>query len=98
MKQVRKYCYCTVILENIFHINPIALRKAKIVYNFGLSECSRVKGYGYTSMFFLPFLQRGTIFCDFPLASLGDKTFPLIQEGQLSVTDISMCTKYWLIA
>ena len=23
--------------------NPIALRKAKIVYNFGLSECSRVK-------------------------------------------------------
>ena len=24
-------------------INPIALRKAKIVYNFGLSECNRVK-------------------------------------------------------
>ena len=24
-------------------INPIALRKAKIVYNFGLSGCSRVK-------------------------------------------------------
>ena len=24
-------------------INPIALRKAKIVCNFGLSECSRVK-------------------------------------------------------
>ena len=23
--------------------NPIALRKAKIVYNFGLSECIRVK-------------------------------------------------------
>ena len=23
--------------------NPIALRKAKIAYNFGLSECSRVK-------------------------------------------------------
>ena len=23
--------------------NPIALRQAKIVYNFGLSECSRVK-------------------------------------------------------
>ena len=23
-------------------LNPIALRKAKIVYNFGLSECSRV--------------------------------------------------------
>ena len=23
--------------------NPIVLRKAKIVYNFGLSECNRVK-------------------------------------------------------
>ena len=25
-------------------LDPIALRKAKIVYNFGLSECNRVKG------------------------------------------------------
>ena len=25
------------------YLNPIALRKAKIVYNFGLSECNRVK-------------------------------------------------------
>ena len=25
------------------NINPTALRKAKIVYNFGLSECNRVK-------------------------------------------------------
>ena len=25
------------------HLNPNALRKAKIVYNFGLSECNRVK-------------------------------------------------------
>ena len=24
-------------------LNPTALRKAKIVYNFGLSECNRVK-------------------------------------------------------
>ena len=31
------------------YLNPIALRKAKIVYNFGLSECSRVKG----NIFFL---------------------------------------------
>ena len=23
-------------------INPVALRKAKIVYNFGLSECNRL--------------------------------------------------------
>ena len=26
-----------------FVLNPIALRKAKIVCNFGFSECSRVK-------------------------------------------------------
>ena len=26
-----------------FAFNPIALRKVKIVYNFGLSECNRVK-------------------------------------------------------
>ena len=26
-----------------FDMNPIALKKAKIVYNFGLSECNRVK-------------------------------------------------------
>ena len=25
-------------------LNPFALRKAKIVYNFGLSECNGVKG------------------------------------------------------
>ena len=25
------------------HLDPIALRKAKIVYNFGLTECNRVK-------------------------------------------------------
>ena len=25
-------------------LNPISLRKAKIAYNFGLSECNRVKG------------------------------------------------------
>ena len=26
----------------LIHLNPIALRKAKIAYNFGLSECNRV--------------------------------------------------------
>ena len=26
-------------------INPIALRKAKIVYNYDLSECNRVKSF-----------------------------------------------------
>ena len=25
------------------YVNPISLRNAKIVYNFGLSECNRVK-------------------------------------------------------
>ena len=27
----------------LIHLNPIALRKAKTVYNFGLPECNRVK-------------------------------------------------------
>ena len=35
--------YCTQKGQNCI-LNPIALRKAKIVYNFGLSECKRVKG------------------------------------------------------
>ena len=30
----------------------IALKKAKIAYNFGLSECNRGNVYSYTSMFF----------------------------------------------
>ena len=35
-------------IQNLSHakeklFNPIALRKAKIVYNFGLSECNRLK-------------------------------------------------------
>ena len=36
------WCEPWLILALSF-LNPIALRKAKIVYNFGLSECSRVK-------------------------------------------------------
>ena len=36
-----------MIVTSMFHVlilmlSPIALRKAKIVYNFGLSECNRV--------------------------------------------------------
>ena len=31
--------------ESVF--NPIALRKAKIVCNFGLCECNRVKGKNF---------------------------------------------------
>ena len=30
--------------------NPIALRKTKIAYNYGLSECNRVKRFGYFSI------------------------------------------------
>ena len=36
-------------------INPIALRNTKIVYNFGLSECNRVKGGDCRIDFFLFF-------------------------------------------
>ena len=31
--------------KNETYINPVAVRKAKIVYNFGLCECNRVKKY-----------------------------------------------------
>ena len=29
--------------KQVLSFNPVALRKAKLVYNFGLSECCRVK-------------------------------------------------------
>ena len=32
-----------ILKDLFFDINPIALRKAKIVRNFGLSKCKRVK-------------------------------------------------------
>ena len=32
------------MLGHSIHFKPIALRKAKIIYNFGLSESKRVKG------------------------------------------------------
>ena len=32
-----------LILKRKTHLNPNALRKAKIVNNFGLSECNRLK-------------------------------------------------------
>ena len=34
-----------LLLFQMLKFNPIALRKAKIVYNFGLSECNRVKRF-----------------------------------------------------
>ena len=39
-------CYHYVVFYNTSFwllVNPVALRKAKIAYNFGLSECNRVK-------------------------------------------------------
>ena len=48
IKNVERMIYFVIFLK----INPIALRKAKIVYNFGLSlsaiglsECNRAKKY-----------------------------------------------------
>ena len=34
------------------YFNLIALSKAKIVYNFGLAECNRVKVYGCIRIFY----------------------------------------------
>ena len=38
-----------LLMGNSIPINPIAHRKAKIEYNFGLSECNRVKGTKFRS-------------------------------------------------
>ena len=35
--------------------NPISLRKAKIVYNFGLPECNRVKDIHYAELALIDF-------------------------------------------
>ena len=43
--------YEMVMLTKGLLFNPIALRKAKIVYNFGLSECNRVKNSFFLSFF-----------------------------------------------
>ena len=40
MKMDGKAC---ILKDFFFDMNPVVLRKAKIVYNFGLSECNRVK-------------------------------------------------------
>ena len=37
------FCLSSVSLLIMSSIDPIALRKAKIVNNFGLSECNKVK-------------------------------------------------------
>ena len=39
-------------------INPIALRKAKIVYNFGLSECNKVYIIGCAGEYFFTFMKQ----------------------------------------
>ena len=36
------------VINCLTNVNSTALRKAKIVYNFGLSECSRVEVNRYT--------------------------------------------------
>ena len=44
-------------------LNPIALRKAKIAYNFDLSKCNRDKVSGYTSLVFWNFFTKENNFC-----------------------------------
>ena len=42
----------SLVCSCVSAFNPTALRKAKIVCNFGLSECSRVKMYRYDFFLF----------------------------------------------
>ena len=44
-------------LSSGYFFNPVALRKAKIVYNFGLSECKRVNKPAFVMKAFIMFLQ-----------------------------------------
>ena len=37
------------VMQLFLFFNPIALRKAKIAYNFGLSECNRVNNRGFNN-------------------------------------------------
>ena len=46
-------CSDTLMGMNSNAIYPIALRKAKIVYNFGFSECNRVKMWDSAFLFAL---------------------------------------------
>ena len=47
--------------------NPIALRKAKIAYNFGLSECSSVKfQFLYSFTFYLGEDRKSGVPCGSP--------------------------------
>ena len=49
---IRICTFCYSKTNNTF--DPFALRKAKIVYNFGLSECKRVKDV----LLFLPYCMK----------------------------------------
>ena len=47
-KQIGRF---TSLESSSILLNPKALRKAKIVYNFGLSECHRVKLFTFLTLF-----------------------------------------------
>ena len=52
--------------------NPIALRRAKTLWSFGRSECSRVKVLEYSSIFSVIY-KKGNDFPGFLFAYLYDK-------------------------
>ena len=43
---IKYFANCKLVLRKSSNINPVALREAKVVYNFGLPECKRAE---YTS-------------------------------------------------
>ena len=50
-------------MAELLPLTPTALRKAKIVYNFGLSECSRVIVYHIFTMVILISCAERIKFC-----------------------------------
>ena len=68
-KSKKLKCRLLQFLFSPLRVNPIALRKAKIVYNFGLSECSRVNvsGFAILTFFTLQKQGRGSLLREFAL-------------------------------
>ena len=76
------------------YINPVALRKAKIAYNFGLSGCSRVNTGSSPSRIIsdlchsavrcsFPFLTNKSRSCKKDLHFIGDLGYSLPKQSQI---------------
>ena len=87
-------CFSTIFTNFTIktNFNPIALRKAKIVYNFGLLSAVGLKLNGYISMFFSHYFYYYKFFatsCLLPLVTKPNQK----AELQIIFTVVSVFTK-----